>query len=222
MEAIDDDCGPTVNRPSYCGVILAAGASSRMGRDKALLPWPPGSTSGTFLSGAISAVAPATERVIVVAGENEASLRATVYARAGYLVANPEPSAGQFSSLRVGLRAVLDAGHDGAVVMLVDRPPVRTATIRALQEALAEAVEEDVWACVPEYEGEHGHPLVMGREMIEALLRADPNTTAREVLAANSAKIHYLPIDDPNTVSNVNTPEEYAQAMQNMMGESES
>ena len=207
--------------PSYCGVILAAGASSRMGRDKALLPWPAESETGTFLSGAMEAVGPATERVIVVAGDNEPSLRGTVYARAGYLVVNPEPAAGQFSSLRVGLRAVLDAGHDGAVVMLVDRPPVTTGTIRALQEALAESVEEDVWACVPEYKGDHGHPLVMGREMIEALLRADPNTTARDVLAANSEKIRYVPIDDANTVLNVNTPEEYAQASQNTTGESE-
>jgi molybdenum cofactor cytidylyltransferase len=197
-------------QPSFCGVILAAGTSSRMGRDKALLPWPAGSARGTFLSGAMDAVGPATERVIVVAGENEAALRAVVYARAGYLVVNPDPSAGQFSSLQIGLRAVLDSGHDGAVVMLVDRPPVKVETIRRLQEGLGAA--EDVWACVPEYKGEHGHPIVMGRDLIEAILRAPASSTAKEVRAANEPRIRYVPVDDKYAVLNVNTPEEYEQA----------
>ena len=58
-----------------CGVVLSAGASSRMGQDKALLPWPPaaiGTSSGdkTLLSAAIAALKPFTESVIVVAGNN--------------------------------------------------------------------------------------------------------------------------------------------------------
>ncbi len=185
-----------------------------MGRDKALLPWPAGSSSGTFLSGAIEVLAPTTEMVIVVAGENELSLRAVVYARAGYLVVNPEPERGQFSSLRVGLQAVLDRGHDGAVVMLVDRPPVARATIEFLQAALAATSEEDVWAVVPTFEGKHGHPIVMGRDMIEAFLRAPAESTAKEVRAERLDHVRYIEVNDENVVRNVNTPEEYAQASQ--------
>lgn len=209
-----------MGQPSYCGVILAAGTSSRMGREKALLPWPAQSKGGTFLSRAMEAVAPVTEMVIVVAGENEVALRATVYARAGYLVANPEPQRGQFSSLRVGLQAVLDRGHDGAVVMLVDRPPVKRETIERLQVALAEFSEEDVWAVVPMYSGEHGHPLVIGRDMIEALLRAPMESNAREVLTTNAKRVRYIEVEDRNVVGNVNTPEEYDQAAQSLRGES--
>jgi molybdenum cofactor cytidylyltransferase len=204
--------------PSYCGVILAAGASSRMGRDKALLPWPADSISGTFLSGAIDVLAPTTEMVIVVAGANEPSLRGVVYARAGYLVANPEPERGQFSSLRVGLKAVLDRGHDGAVVMLVDRPPVARATIEYLQAVLAESSEEEVWAVVPTFGGKHGHPMVMGRDMIEAFLRAPAETTAKEIRAERQDRVRYIEVNDENVVRNVNTPEEYAQASQALTG----
>src|SRR5574338_441235 len=54
--------------PSFCGVILAAGESSRMGRPKALLPW----GRGTFLSAAIRALTPYTDLVIVAAGRDAA------------------------------------------------------------------------------------------------------------------------------------------------------
>ena len=56
--------------PSFAGVILAAGDSTRMGQDKALLPW----QGGTFLSAAIDMLKPVTELVIVVGGKNTNSL----------------------------------------------------------------------------------------------------------------------------------------------------
>src|ERR1051325_9520614 len=75
--------------PSFAGVVLAAGASSRMGRDKALLPW----RDGTFLSTAIRALQPATELVLVVAGANAPMLEPIANAYAAFMVINPEPQA---------------------------------------------------------------------------------------------------------------------------------
>jgi molybdenum cofactor cytidylyltransferase len=121
--------------PSFGGLILAAGESTRMGRDKALLPWPPGqvATSETFLSAAIRSLEPSTDFVIVVAGKNEAALAAIAYSNAASVVVNPDPSRGQFSSLQVGLREVLNRGRDAAIVTLIDRPPVRGETVRLLR-----------------------------------------------------------------------------------------
>ena len=70
---------------------------------------------------------------------------------------------------------MLNRGRDAAVVALVDRPPVVPGTIRELKHTLA-ASSPDIWAVVPEVRrGEevlHGHPLVIGRDMMEAFLRA--------------------------------------------------
>jgi molybdenum cofactor cytidylyltransferase len=127
---------------SFAGLILAAGDSSRMGRDKALLPWPPAATgqapsSDTFLSAAIRSLAAATEFVVVVVGKNELALAPIIYAHGASLVVNPDPSRGQFSSLQLGLHEVLNHGRDAAMVTLVDRPPVSPATIRILHHAFS-------------------------------------------------------------------------------------
>lgn len=199
---------------SFAGVILAAGESSRMGTDKALLPWPPQvaghpPSKDTFVSAAIRSFSLATDFVIVVAGDNEAALAPVVYANGASLVVNPEPGRGQFSSLQLGLHEVLNRGRDAAVITLVDRPPVSTATIQTLRAAFEKA-PPNIWSVVPEFSGKHGHPYIAGRELIEVFLQAPATGTARDVEHLHHEHIEYLAVEDPCVVLNINTPEEYA------------
>ena len=196
---------------SICAVILAAGESTRMGRDKALLPWPPGADSReTFLSAAIHALDPFVDIVIVVAGKNADSLSPVVYGAGATLVQNPAPEKGQFSSLQVGLHEVLNRGRDNAMVTLVDRPPVSAATLERLRTAFELALGRRQWAVVPEYGGKHGHPILINREMIEAFLRAPAESTARDIEHAHQHQVEYISVADPFTTMNVDTPEQYA------------
>jgi molybdenum cofactor cytidylyltransferase len=190
--------------PSFAGVILAAGASSRMGRDKALLPW----RDGTFLSATIRALQPATELVIVVAGANAVTVEPIADSQAAFLAVNPNPQQGQFSSLQVGLQEVLNRGRDAAIVTLVDRPPSEFDTIEQLRAVFLTS-DEQIWAVVPEFGGKHGHPIVIGREMIEAFLRAPVHSSARDVEHVHQAHIRYLPVNDPLVAANVDTPEDF-------------
>jgi molybdenum cofactor cytidylyltransferase len=199
---------------SWCGVILAAGESMRMGSDKALLPWPPLAAgirfSGeTFISAAIRALGSFTDQVIVVLGKNEPTVAPVVYSAGASVVRNPSPELGQFSSLRVGLQEVLNLGRDGIMITLVDRPPAATSTLQILRTAF-EAATSQVWAVVPEFNDRHGHPFLAGREMIEAFLKAPATATARDVEHQYANHISYVAVDDPHVTMNVNTPEDYA------------
>jgi len=186
-----------------------------MGRDKALLPWPPGPSGsipgGTFLSETIRLLGQLNDMVIVVAGKNLENIAPVVYAHGGVILENPAPERGQFSSLRIGLHEVLNRGRDTAMITLVDRPPAAQSTLERLRCAFEMAVAKGKWAAVPEYGGQHGHPYLAGREMIEAFLRAPEDSTARDVEHRNVQRIEYVPVADPFVSTNVDTPEQYAE-----------
>jgi molybdenum cofactor cytidylyltransferase len=198
--------------PSLCGIVLAAGASLRMGRDKALLPWPlgrPGGLRNTLLGAWIQLLLPHTDMVIVVGGANSRSLEPIVYSMGGFLVENRSPELGQFSSLKTGLREILGRGRDSAIVALVDHPPVQPVTMAHLHSAFLGAIEQDFWAVAPEHDQHHGHPILLAREMIEVLLRAQLTATARDIFHANAAHVSYVPVEDAHVVMNINTQEDY-------------
>jgi molybdenum cofactor cytidylyltransferase len=200
--------------PSFAGVILAAGESSRMGSDKALLPWPPQAagrppTKDSFLSATIRSLLLATDFVVIVVGKNESALAPIAYANGASVVTNPDPSRGQFSSLQVGLHEVLNRGRDAAVITLVDRPPVGAATVQLLRDAF-ESAAQNVWAVVPELSGKHGHPYLVGRELIEKFLQSPPTASARDVEHRYQDHIQYIAVSDPFVALNINTPDDYA------------
>jgi molybdenum cofactor cytidylyltransferase len=203
------------SRPNMCGVILSAGASSRMGRDKALLPWPPaasGSTPSpneTLLSAAIAALQPFTQAVIVVAGKNAVNLAPVIAATGARLVENPAPDRGQFSSLQVGLAEALNQGFDAAMITLVDCPPLSSASLEQLCAAYDQALTHGKWGVAPEKNGRHGHPMLVNRNMIDAFLAAPVSSNARQVKRAHVGAFEYVSVPDPLLSTDVNTPEQY-------------
>jgi CTP:molybdopterin cytidylyltransferase MocA len=185
-----------------------------MGSDKALLAWPPLAiglplSGETFISAAVRALSSLTDQVLVVVGNNQSTLAPVVYSAGASVVRNPNPERGQFSSLRVGLREVLNLGRDAAMITLVDRPPATASTLKILRTAF-ESAPSQTWAVVPEFNGRHGHPFLAGREMIEAFLKAPATFTARDVEHQHLNHITYVAVDDPHVTMNVNTPEDYS------------
>jgi molybdenum cofactor cytidylyltransferase len=201
--------------PNLCGLILAAGESSRMGSDKALLPWPPpvpgtiAPPGPTLLSAAIVAFEPLTRLVVVVAGRNSQAVGIAAAACGAYMVRNPNPERGQFSSLQVGLNEAFSRGCDSAMITPVDCPPLSADSLERLCDSFQRARAQGIWAIAPENDGKHGHPLLVSRELIAQFLDAPVTSNAREVLHTHAQRVAYISVPDSLEKAGLNTPEDY-------------
>ena len=184
------------------GVLLAAGASSRMGRPKALLE-----VGGrTFVRRIVETLRDGgiSDTVVVVRTGATAVAREIAAAGLGRLVENPDPDRGQLSSLIVGLDAVERPGVTGALVTLVDVPLVRASTVAALLLHAGTSAAPILRAA---HRGRHGHPVVFRRGVFAALRAADPAVGARTVMGAFA--VDDVDVDDPGVLRDVDTPEDY-------------
>jgi CTP:molybdopterin cytidylyltransferase MocA len=195
-------------------VVLAAGLSTRMGRTKAGLPLPGGAN---FLSRILHALAEGgTTQIVVVTGRDANDVRdAGTYARVLVPVAyigNPDTSRGQLSSLACGLTA-LAKDIEAVVLTLSDVPLTRPETVRALirrwDETRAAVVR-------PTRDGRHGHPIVIGRQALDAINPARLETTVRDLLQPFLPGEELACPDDDGPFEDFDTPEEYQALMKRL------
>ncbi len=191
------------------GVILAAGRSSRMGRDKALLRW--GET--TFLGSLVSAFRLACDPVIVVLGHHAETIRPA--ARGARVVVNEGYDRGMLSSLQTGLRAVPD-GAEAVVFTLVDHPGLRVETLSKL---IAASQESDPPLVSPTYRGRRGHPVLIRRVVIDELLALPPDASPKPVLRGRYPQAVFVEVDDPAVVADIDRPEDLAELERRLQAE---
>lgn len=183
------------------GIILAAGASRRMGRPKALLQ----AHGQSFVTRLVETLHRGGVRPAVVVIRPAAGDIAAEILRAGATpVVNPAPDEGQLSSLLTGLTAIEDVAP-AVLVTLVDAPSIGPAAIASL---LARVAASDAPILRATYRGRHGHPVVFRRSVFGALRGADPDMGAKAVLRAHT--VEDVDIDDPGVVDDIDTPEDYA------------
>lgn len=161
-------------------VVLAAGASRRMGSPKGLLPV----AGATLLEAHVAAFEAAGLRTTVVLGCNAEALRARLPASVRVVI-NPDWAAtGPAESAYLAL-----SGLGAALLTPVDVPPASPADLRALLDAGGPAVLA--------FDGRDGHPI-----------RLDPPHLPVR-LDARTAGARRLAVGDPDRIVNLNTPTEW-------------
>ena len=185
-------------------VLLAAGESTRMWRQKALLPWRDSPTLLEYHLRELAAL-PGVAEVIVVTGHDP--VRITQIAAASPIarvVHNPGYKTGKVSSIVTGVGAA-SADASAMVLLAVDQPR-SAAVIGQVLDALG-----DRMIAVPVYEGRRGHPVAFDSSLREELLAIEEETQGiRAVLNRHAAELREVPVADPDVVLDLNTPEDVA------------
>jgi CTP:molybdopterin cytidylyltransferase MocA len=183
------------------GLLLAAGAGSRLGRPKALVQ-----IGGvTLAERAVSLLRDGgADPVVVVTGAAPISLPGVITAH------NPGWQTGMGSSLREGLQT-LPADRDAVVIALVDQPLITPAAVRRLIDAFASGARLAV-AC---YQGRPRNPVLIAREhWAEAAAAACGDAGARGFLRAHTALVTAVECGDVASPDDLDTPEDLARVAQ--------
>jgi molybdenum cofactor cytidylyltransferase len=189
-------------------VILSAGASSRMGRPKALLPY----REGTFLEHLIEVTRhPRIGVTRVVLGAGAEVIRSLAKLDSSVVVVNPEWEKGQLSSIGAGLRSLEGIATDGMVLCPVDHPLVSARLVSDLVDRFYEEKREIV---LPTYNGRRGHPAIFSSALYAELLDAPADKGARAIVWAHSADVLEVPTDEEGIVLNINDPDTLRRAME--------
>ncbi len=201
------DAADNAGRPEryrFGAVILAAGASTRMGEPKQLLEL----DGRPLLVRAVeAALASPAWPVVVVLGAQAERIR-PVLAKLPVLVAeNPEWSEGMAASIRAGVRTLtqFSRGLDGALVALCDQPAFGPGTIAALAAAQRATGRSIVAA---RYAGRRGAPALFGRTHFATLTNLTGEAGARALL--NGPEGEVAAVDLPELSLDLDTPAEVA------------
>ncbi len=186
-------------------IVLAAGMSTRMGMPKALLDW----GGEPLLNFQVRQLKEAgVDEVIVVLGFRSDEVYRQIRRLPCRVMNNAKYFAGRSGSLRIGARAV-SRDADAIVILNVDQP--RPAE---LIRDLVAAHDPKFAATRPAFEGHSGHPIVVSGWLRPELLEAtEENEGLRGIIRAHASELQAI-AGDARCALDVNTPDEYREALQ--------
>lgn len=179
---------------SYCGILLAAGRSTRFGDDKLLHPLADGTPMALASARAMLRALP---RLIAVVNADNREL-ARLFERDGVaMIAAPAGADGMGTSLAAGVAARPQAR--GWIVALADMPFIRPQSIAAVRDALAAGAS----LAAPVYHGQRGHPVGFAGEFRAALMQLGGDAGARGILRQHQSRLHLIAGEDPGVVRDI-------------------
>lgn len=186
-------------------LVMAAGASRRMGHPKQLLPLGSGTVLTTVVDTLLAAGCSPVVCVLGASGPQVAASLAGVLAETVY---NPDWNTGEMlSSVQCGLSHLSRTDtHSGCLVALGDQPGLTTATVQALVGTVANDPDRMVFCS-------HGmrrqHPIYLPASLWPRICELPVAGTLRDVTGDPQLPIAYVNVDSFNDFRDLDTPEQY-------------
>ena len=184
-------------------IILAAGRSERFGTDNKLLHHVNGEP---MIRVTVERVLNANlGDVVVVTGHDADQVERALNGLAVRCVRNATPWSGMGTSLAAGANAI-NTEMTSLFVVLGDMPKLRHETLTAMLGALDHRGGHDI--VVPVHNGKRGHPVLFSARYFTRLCALSGDTGARAILNAHPERVIAVPVDDPGTLLDIDTPED--------------
>lgn len=178
-------------------IVLAAGQSRRFGSDdKRLAEMPDGAP---LLDNTLNSIPDSLKGRILVLQPGDEHL-ASRYQDKWHAVYAQRAEQGMGESLAAGINAASD--WQGALIALGDMPFIRADTYSLIQQQL-----QPDSIVLPRFQEKRGHPVGFGREFFPALSRIEGDQGAQSLLQQYLQHCHYLDVDDPGILQDIDTPE---------------
>jgi molybdenum cofactor cytidylyltransferase len=186
-------------------VVLAAGESRRFGSPKQLLGW-----GDTTLVAHVAGIAleAGLDPVLVVTGYEADRVNAALAGLRVRPVYNPDFASGQSTSVSRGV-AALPVSAGAAVFLLADQPGVSAGVVHKVLQAHRTTLAPIV---LPTYEGRRGNPVLFDASLFGELRALTGDVGGRALFDKHAASVVRVPVDDPATLQDIDTPEEYTRA----------
>lgn len=192
-------------------LVLAAGDSRRMGRNKQMLPYGESTVIETILR--VLQESP-VDGVTVVLGRNWEEVWGAIDGLDVEMFVNPRPENGMLSSVQWGLAQMRD-DLDAFLIVLGDQPQIRAETVAALVQA---AVRYPKSIFLPTYQGRRGHPALFRASLKRAILDLPLTSGLNRLLAERPEEIQEVAVDSDTVLKDIDTPEDYRRALQEAEG----
>ena len=170
------------------GIVLAAGLSLRMGQPKLLLDW----GGKPVVRRAVERVkAGGMDEIVIVLGHEGQAIREALKGLPVRFVENPEPEAGQASSIACGVSA-LGPAAGAALIALGDQPALPPEVIPRLLQTFHETGKAIV---APLYRGVQGNPVLFAAAVFPELRALTGDRGARSVVEKDPARVALVSFD---------------------------
>ncbi len=183
-------------------ILLGAGESKRMGKNKLFLSW----GKRTILEHCLQALLRSrVKEVVIVLNDRMKEIDHRLGKKKVKVVVNPYYKKGMSTSIRCGLKT-LDPKSGGILVALGDQPFIKTRTINALIGAFGRAEGKII---VPSFRGRRGHPVIFHRKYEEELLRLRGDAGGKTIMMKHPEDVRIIPVKSEGVIRDIDIWEDY-------------
>jgi molybdenum cofactor cytidylyltransferase len=183
-------------------IVLAAGESKRMKKQKLLLPF----KGKTMIESVIENIAPVlNDKILVVLGSHRYEIRQQIHKLPVVFCVNKNYKEGMLSSVISGFRA-LPGNAEAAIVFLGDQPQIPTGVIKKVVDSW---LDTDNGIIIPVFNGKRGHPVMISMKYREDIENLDPKNGLRQLMDKKKKDIVEVECGRPEILRDIDTPEDY-------------